>query len=405
MKRVSTISTGIIFLVIILAFSSCKKDENNNNQTINGYVQKGPFINGSSVTMFDLQSDFTPTGKSYNSQITDNNGTFQVNAASLSSNYVNLRADGFYFNEVLGQQSFSQISLYACCDISKKTDININVLTHLEKSRVEYLINSGKTFEDAKVQAQKEVLAIFNIEKNDIQTSENLDISESGDDNGILLAISVILQGNNSESQLIELLANISNDIQEDGVLNSDTLGSKLVTQARLLDTITIANNITERYNEIGSEANISSFGKYITNFIAQTSFTSNQSLFVYFAYPKHGDYGINILSDSTTTFYSDSTFSLFADLSLTQPSLKIKITSESNSDQTNTIPTWQYQDNESNWLISEFDSVNYSQTFSAVREEYNYDLEIHFDKGTFLIEYFEMNAATPTRSKTITIN
>src|SRR5690606_23617658 len=142
-----------------------------------------------------------PTGKSYNVQITDNKGTFELNNVSLSSAYINLRADGFYFNEVSGKQSDAQITLYALSDVTGKSELNVNILTHLEKSRVEYLMKSGQSFVESKTQAQKEILAIFNIEKSDIQSSENLNISKPGDDNAILLAISAILQGHRSESE------------------------------------------------------------------------------------------------------------------------------------------------------------------------------------------------------------
>ena len=48
--------------------------------------------------------------------------------------------------------------------------------------------------------------------------SEYLDISQPGDKNAILLAISVILQGYLSVAELSELLANITTDIREDGL-------------------------------------------------------------------------------------------------------------------------------------------------------------------------------------------
>ena len=232
--------------MMIVFLTNCQKDDSSFQskvQNIIGYAQKGPFINGSSVTIYDLQSDLSATGKSYNSQIIDNKGTFQLSNISLSSNYVGLRADGFYYNEISGQQSTSQITLYALSDITGKSDINVNILTHLEKSRVEYLMKNGKSFADSKIQAQKEILTIFNIDKSDIKTSENLNISESGDDNGILLAISSILQGYRSESEMTELLSNISNDIKEDGILNSETLGSALINHAIILDTVSIKNN------------------------------------------------------------------------------------------------------------------------------------------------------------------
>jgi hypothetical protein len=376
-----------------------------------GYAQKGPFLNGSSVTVYDLQSDLSPTGKSYNSQITDNKGTFQLSNISLSSNYIRIRADGFYYNEISGQQSATQITLYALSDITGKSDINVNILTDLEKSRVEYLMKNGKSFADSKIQAQKEILAIFNIEKSDIKTSENLNISESGDDNGILLAISSILQGYRSESEMTELLSNISNDLKEDGILNSGTLGSDLINHAIILDTTSIKNNLAKRYSDIGATVSIPEFGKYIANFISKTKFEVTEYII---SYPNNGINGDNILSLSKTTYNGglDIPHSLAAQLA-GGTALKIKLTSLTTISEPDTSKSinvnkavWYYGYGSSiNWSISVFDNTNFTQTFTAIESDKSCDLRMYFEKGSFLIEYFEMNSTLPTRSKTIICN
>lgn len=418
MKPLNRFLFTLTIISIIVLLTKCKKDNSSSDnsseiktQNITGYAQKGPFINGSSVTVYDLQSDLSPTGKSYNSQITDNKGTFEVSNISLSSNYVSLRVDGFYYNEILGQQSAAQITLYALSDIKEKGDINVNILTHLEKSRVEYLMKHGKSFADAKAQAQKEILAIFNIEKSNIKTSENLNISESGDDNAILLAVSSILQSYRTESDLTSLLADISNDIKEDGVLNSSTLGSALIDQAIILDTTFIKNNLAKRYSDIGTTANVPDFGKYIANFILKTGFVATPHLI---SYPDSGTYGDNILSLSKTTYNggTDIQHSLAAQLPR-GASLKIKITSLG-SDYIilgDTItptpkPVWgAVFGTSTNWSISTFDYSTYSQTFSAQESNKSCDALMLFERGSFLIEYFEMNATLPTWKKTITCN
>jgi hypothetical protein len=407
----------IIVVSMITILSHCKKDNGaseNKIQNLSGYAQKGPFINGSSVTVYDLQSDLTPTGKSFNSQITDNKGTFQLSNISLSSDYVTLRADGFYYNEISGKQSAAQITLYALSEIKSNSDININVLTHLEKARVEYLMNNGKSFADSKIQAQKEILAIFNINKSDIKNSEDLNIAEGGNDNGILLAISSILQGYRSESEMSELLSNISNDIKEDGTMDSETLGSALINHAVSLDTTSIKNNLNDRYNETGSSANIPPFGKYIANFITKTDFVVTGSVI---SYPETGLNGDNILSLTKTEYASGMTISHSLAAQLTNgTALKIKITSLSAdttiippSDSTSVIinitrPLWYYAFGSGiNWTVSDIDMVNYTQTFNVTEAGRSCDLKMWFDTGTFLIEYFEMNATLPVRTKTIT--
>jgi len=416
MKKLYGFLSLIIMISMIAFLTNCTKNDSSSQskiQNITGYAQKGPFINGSSVTVYDLQSDLSPTGKSYNSQITDNKGTFQLSNISLSSNYISLRADGFYYNEISGRQSAAQITLYALSDITGKIDINVNILTDLEKLRVEYLMNNGKSFTDSKIQAQKEILAIFNIEKSDIKTSENLDISESGDDNGILLAISSILQGYRSESEMTELLSNISNDIKEDGILNNGSLGSALINHAIILDTTSIKSNLINRYSHIGAVVSIPEFGKYIANFISKTKFEVIQPDI---SYPGTGINGDNILSLSKTTYNGglDIQHSLAAQLA-NGTALKIKITSVSSGKTTTTLtdtinpvatPVWYYVFGTSiNWSITDFDLTNYTQTFTAMGSDKSCDLKMYFDKGSFLIEYYEMNSTVPTRTKTIICN
>ncbi|HAH24096.1 MAG TPA: hypothetical protein DCL77_10125 [Prolixibacteraceae bacterium] len=397
--------------------------------TIKGYAQKGPFINGSAITVFDLQANLSPSGKSFSEQITDNKGTFELDNIELSSNFVSIRADGYYFNEVSGKQSTSQITLYALSDVSNQKSLNINILTHLEKARVEYLMKAGKTFSVSKAQAQKEILAIFNIESSTMKVSESLNINEQGDANGILLAISSLIQGFRTESEMTELLSNISTDIKTDGILNNSAIGSALINQAIALDTIAIRANLMKRYNEIGAPASIPYFGKYIKNFIGKTSFPITEQLITY---PEIGLYGDNILSLTKTNYiiYNDLGVSLNAKLAR-GAALKIKITSLSADTIYTSLPadtivmadtiiiiyndtlkvidrinrkSWGCDFGSSkNWTTTAFDPLTYTQIISASESDKECDMKMLFETGNFLIEYFEMNSTIPTRKKIIT--
>lgn len=417
MKKLK-ITLLICSLIIFFILTNCNKDKTEIKSiqpvfNLSGYAQKGPFINGSSVTVFDLNADLSPTGKTYNSQITDNKGQFQVNNISLSSYFVNIRTDGFYFNEITGTQSASQITLNVLSDITNKSSLNINLLTSLEKQRVENLIKSGKSFSESKIQAQKEILAIFSIEKNDIKNFESLTISENGDDNGILLAISSILQGFRSESEMTELVSNISNDIKDDGILNNEVLGSALINHAVYLDTFSIKNNLIKHYNEIGLTASIPNFSKYISIFRANTKYVPTQSLITY---PLTGINGDNILSLSKTNYIAGTSYSLTAQLAKST-NLKIKIRSLNDTtiipatDSTAmkiiiNNPIWYYSlGSNINWNISDFEYNDYTQTFIARHSNTTCDLNIFFEKGSFLIEYCEINTIIPNRKRIITCN
>ncbi|WP_316756333.1 hypothetical protein [Pedobacter aquatilis] len=403
-KRYSLFILSII--VINLCLSGCKKNkESYQLQNVTGHVQKGPFVNGTSISIFDLQQDLSATGKSFNVQILDNKGTFELNNMPLTSQYASLRADGFYFNEITGQQSIAQITLYALTDITSKTNINVNILTTLEKSRIEYLVKNGKAFGDAKAQAQKEILAIFNITKNDVKSSENMDISSSGEDNAILLAISSIIQGYRTESEMTELISNISSDIREDGFLNSSATSSALINHAVSLDTLSIKANLSKRYSDLGTNASIPNFGKYLTNFITKSNFIITNTVI---NYPENGLYGTNILALNKTNYVSGSTpqqsgWFGFAALAPKGSKLTIKISGIS---AVTGMSGWSYAVSfVENWVIQQYNSSNITQIFSINEYGKASNLRMIFNKGTYKIEYFESNSTTPTRQKIINVD
>ncbi|NOY37947.1 MAG: hypothetical protein GXO83_10285, partial [Chlorobi bacterium] len=191
-------------------------------------------------------------------------GSFAFENISLSSSVVELKADGFYFNEVKNENSAARLPLYALADLSGKTSLNVNILTTLEKSRVEYLMDNGSSFSGAKQQAESEILKIFGIEMPDIASPENLDITLAGDGNAVLLAISLILQGNLPVAGLSELLADVGRDIREDGSLDSLALGNTLVNNATYLDPVTVRQNLEERYAGLDADVTIPDFEKYV---------------------------------------------------------------------------------------------------------------------------------------------
>jgi hypothetical protein len=310
MKQFKTLLISVLFTGILNSCENKNNDDHDKNndiskilsvEKITGYVQKGPFLNGTTIVISELTSDLIQTGKNFSSIILDNKGSFEINNIELISQYVGLRANGFYYNEISADNSEAQLTLTALSDLTDKTSLNVNILSHLEKSRVEYLVSNGNYFSDAKHQAQQEILDIFKISKSDIKSSELLDISKEGDDNAILLAISIILQGYRTVAELSELLANISTDLREDGILNSNSLGSELINDAKLLDLVEVRNNIENRYSELGLNTIIPVFEKYIHHFIDSSEFEFTDTI----DYPENGTNGPNILSYSITDFPS----------------------------------------------------------------------------------------------------
>ena len=232
---------------------------------LKGYVQKGPFINGTSMIITELDDSLAATGKTFTTQITDNQGSFFIKTSQLDHTNLQLIASGFYFDEVKGEKSAAQLTLFALADVSQDATINVNVLSHLEFNRVMHLMQQkGESLSDAKKQAQQEVLALFGIPQNEVRSSELLDIAKDGEDNAILLAISAVLQAHNTVAELSELLANISTDIKEDGVVNSQSIKDKIREQAKVLNLPQIRQNLEQRYQEMDVEATIPAFEHYV---------------------------------------------------------------------------------------------------------------------------------------------
>ncbi|WP_421810932.1 hypothetical protein [Flagellimonas sp.] len=396
------------FLTIIF-LSSCDKNDNTGTplqkESISGAVQKGPFINGTNIVISELENDLSQTGSTYNTQITNNQGGFEVKNVNLASNFVQLSASGFYFNETSGKQSTSQITLNALSDVSDKSTINVNILSQLEMERVKFLITSGMSFNEAKLQAQNEIFDIFNFSSDGTMASELLDISQVGENNAMLLAASLILQGYRSEAETTELISNISIDLKEDGILNNAQSGSKLINHVPYLDLAGIRQNLEVRYNELGVDANIPNFEKYINEFIENTSFEITETLIDYptntIVAPSNSN-AINILDLGKTVYSSQDDMSLTAKLKKDGASVKIKITALQGG-----FPNiFTYPNELNDWITDGYDNETFSQTFTTKASGENCNIWFQIiTPGDYLIEYFEMSSfITPTKTKTITI-
>ena len=185
-----------------------------------GVTQKGPFLKGSTVYLYELSDGRTlkQTNGNFTSNIVRDDGRYKFNSRDLVSQYAMVIVDGYYRNEVTGVSSNAPIRLKAITDMRKHSSVNVNILTHLEFERVYYLVTrEKKTVKAAKRQAQKEILNLFHIELDDAVDAEDMDVFGSSEADAALLAISIMLQGDRTESEMIALLSEISNAIVENG--------------------------------------------------------------------------------------------------------------------------------------------------------------------------------------------
>jgi hypothetical protein len=387
------------FVAMMLSLISCN-DENNNAPletkkefNLIGNAQKGPFINGSDVNIYELDTDFKPTGRTFHAN-TDEKGHFELKGIELVSPYVELLADGFYYNEVTGKLSGERMILKAIIDLTEQNNININVLTNLEFERVKYLIASkGSSIRDAKIQAQKELLKVFSMDSIQIDNAETLDIVNPGEEDAVLLAVSSILQANRSTAELSKLQADIILDMKEDGLLGDTIIQSSLIDQSLALNLDAIRQNLVSKYTELGIVlSNINNFDKYVKYFNAHTNFQYNSL----FNFPESTANGINILALNSFKFEANTIYPFAAKMP-TVGKLKVRIKLIDGMG-----PFYQTNVNHG-WKVGAYDFTKNEMTLTSTLNGEIIDLQLLFETyGAATIEYYYNEALTPTRTKTI---
>lgn len=238
------------------------------NVEISGVSQKGPFVVGSVVTAYELLNGRTlkQTGKSFSGYIQSDDGRFNIKSVKLSSQYAYIVADGYYRNEVTGVESRTPIRLRALTNLKGRKSANINLLTHLEYDRVVNLVvKDGLSVGAAKDSAEREVFRTFYIDSENFNgKSEDLDIFGDSEANAALLAVSVMLQRNLSESELTNILINISYDLADDGIWHDPAARAKIADWA--FDYRDSCDKITKNVSawKLGK---VPKFEKYVKNF------------------------------------------------------------------------------------------------------------------------------------------
>jgi hypothetical protein len=382
-----------MLLISAISIVSCQKDNPEDvrfKTEISGVVQKGPFNAGTSVVAFELNKSMVQTDLSFSTQITANNGSFEIKNIDLSSTLVELKADGYYFNEVTGETSSSPLTLFALADLSSRNQVNVNILSHLEKPRVEYLMSKGSTFAEAKSTAQQDILKAFNLEGSGIGASEALNISQQGEGNAKLLAISAILQGFRSVADLSELLTKVASDLKEDGLINDATLQTAIVSHAIFIDPVQIRNNLVAKYQTAGTTAQVPDFKQHVDRFVSNTAFVPASI----FKYPENSISGKNILNDKLSSFITgfETQYSLAAE---TVKGVGLKIELQIIETPEKSYGAWGFSGlNVQNWRATIYDSETDKQEFEVINPGQPSDVRFYFfEPGQKIrITYFEGN-------------
>ena len=244
-----------------------------------GVTQKGPFVKGSAVTVQGIDcKTLKQTDEHFEGEVKSDKGDFTVKEVSLKSTCALFEVTGLYRSEITGKKSSKELTLRALTDLKDRENVNINILTNLEYERLLHLVTEkGKTFAEAKAQAEAEVLAAFDI-AGSFEEFENLNIFESGDGNAALLAVSVMMQAKTDDAGLAKRLDKFTDSFAETG--NWKDSATKATIADWAADAIagngldSIRKNV-EAWN-IGDT--VAAFEKYITAEFPDTVVLSSSS-------------------------------------------------------------------------------------------------------------------------------
>jgi len=275
MKR-RLIKTCLTWALLITFFISCKKDKEDPTPTptgasLSGKAQKGPFATGADVVVNELNSTLEPTENYYTTTVSDDAGSFSFDNINLSAGYASITVTGYYYMEPFNQVSTYRLSLEAVADVQSGSTINVNLLTHLIKTRIEKLVADGNTFSSARTQAQNELKTFFHDPSTDNTNFEDLTVA----DNGFLFAASLMFQWKkiysnnpyNYTNDLIHLLNNFRSDFRDNGQIDSPGIIDTLMFNANRIELIDYKANLSTYMASFGSTVSITGFEQFIFAF------------------------------------------------------------------------------------------------------------------------------------------
>ena len=115
-KPLNKIYWSIPILFAYMLFSACGSEptsspNGNNNtvilsgETVSGVSQKGPFIKGSTVKLYELDEKLHQTGIHYSTTIDNDEGKYHIDNVVLTMPYAWMVVNGYFLNEFTGKIS------------------------------------------------------------------------------------------------------------------------------------------------------------------------------------------------------------------------------------------------------------------------------------------------------------
>ena len=173
-----------------------------------------------------------------------------------------VRSQGYYFNELSGDVSDGQIVLEAIVDPSSDR-VNVNLLTHLVRPRIIKLLGEGMSYSEARKQAESELVVSLGYSTLNV-SFDQLDITKSREGDALLLALACVLQQNRTTGQLVTFINEMSMDFVEDGCFSED-IRAEIEAAKPKVDISGVCENMQEYYRKYKmSNAVVPEFYRYL---------------------------------------------------------------------------------------------------------------------------------------------
>jgi cysteine-rich repeat protein len=265
---------SVAISILLASVSACGPDDSgetpNGRVSLQGAVQKGPFVIGSTIDVALLDSSGNPTGAVYRTSTSNDLGEFSIELPKAGP--VLVEGDGFYYNEVTGRLSEASIVLRAVYRATKTPTqpVYVNLITHLTHRRIGVLALQGETLANATAIAEDELQVALGIGLADLEIAEagtSLNIL-GGDtlDNAYLLAVSSVLAqaGVNLagglegpvDANLQELVNRIALDLADDGAIAPE-LRADIDAGELAVDSSAVMIALAARLADIGVEVEV----------------------------------------------------------------------------------------------------------------------------------------------------
>ena len=233
---------ALTLLMAISLFSGCSSSEGGSSSevsatSLNGVAQKGPFVEGSKVSLCRLDEKLICTSDVLETVVTDEKGTYRFEKLPWNG-LSKLSVSGYYFDEVTNKKSTSPVTITAIIEIKSnvKNSKNTNILTHMRAHRFKKLIDENKSKERAGKESIEDVKKLFNVHSDDFTALDLTDFTQGKVSvDAELLRISAAIAKSSNPIADLEKLMQIYNDEGILAVLES-SLYKKLMQDAKDVD-------------------------------------------------------------------------------------------------------------------------------------------------------------------------